>query len=452
MSVNKLLDVASRSLFTYQKALNVTSNNISNANNPNYSKRRVTMSQIAPDHRFGLGIGSGVEIADITRVRNDLTDKQIIGYNHQQSYHNRYSELLTQVEQLYSEPSDLGISNLMNEFFNSWEELASNPSSTALRNNVINSSQKFSSKLNSIYDGYQVVQNDVKKEAEQTVEDINNHIQNIYNLNREIYAATAVNRNANDLLDKRAASLEELSKLANITVTYDDDNVANVAVGGAFAVDRVSAAKYILVEEDGKLKVKPDEESGSVYINSGKIAALNDIFSKKIPQHKEKLDTLAKTMMDEVNNIHSTGYTLHEPPLTGVDFFSNYSNGQLDINEDILADPRYIAVSADQTDGNGELANAIGELKNQELIDGSTLESTYSDFISAMANEIVQNDQQGQSLGLVLDQLSLTKAEYSGVSTDEEMVNVIKFQRAYNASAKLIQVADELFQTIINMV
>ncbi|MBI9073188.1 MAG: flagellar hook-associated protein FlgK [Melioribacteraceae bacterium] len=452
MSINKLLDVAGRSLFTYQKALNVTSNNIVNANNPNYSKRRITMSQVAPDHRFGLGIGSGVEISDIARVRNELTDKQIIGYNHEYSYNNRYSELLTQVEQLYSEPSDLGVSNLMNEFFNSWEELAVNPSSTALRNNVINSAQKFSSKVNSIYDGYEVIKTDVKKEAEQTVSEMNNHIMNIYNLNREIYKATAVNRNANDLLDERAATLEELSKLANISVTYDDNNVANVSIGGSFAVDRVHAEKYLLAEEDGKLKIKPHEESGAIMVNSGKISALNDIFSKKITEHKALLDNLATTVMDEVNSIHSSGYSLHEPPVTGIDFFSGYEHGKLFINEDILADPRYIAVSADQTDGNGEFASAIGALKDRDTMDGLTFESKYSDFISGMASEIVQHDQQGQSLGLVLDQLSLTKAEYSGVSTDEEMVNVIKFQRSYNASAKLIQVADELFQTIINMV
>lgn len=452
MSINKLLDVAGRSLLTYQKALNVTSHNISNSNNPNYSKQRVTFNSIPSEYSYGFGIGSGVELGNVLRIRDRLTDKQIVQYNQDYNYNKEFSETIGQIEQLYSEPSELGLSNLLNNFFNSWDELASDPESTPLRNEVINAAQKVSTKMSNVYEGYQTVKNDVKSEAKETVNTINVLIDDIYNLNKEIYSATAVGRTANDLLDKRAAKISELSEYVNITVNYDEDNVANVSMGGSFAVDRTHREQYILAEEDGKLRIKPDEESGHITVTSGKIAALNDTFSKTIPKHLESLDKIAQTLMDQTNSVHSQGYTLHEPPLTGIDFFSEYKHGQLSINEDILADSKYIAVSADQKSGNGDIALSLAALKDSEAIDGSTIGGFYSDLVSDMANSKVKHEQATESNGLVLEQLELTKAQYSGVSTDEEMVNVIKFQRSYNASAKLIQVADDLFQTLIGMV
>jgi flagellar hook-associated protein 1 FlgK len=122
------------------------------------------------------------------------------------------------------------------------------------------------------------------------------------------------------------------------------------------------------------------------------------------------------------------------------------------INDDILRDPRNIAISADGTGGNGALSIQLAELSSKKLIEGSTLLESYSALISEIGNEKSAASYSAESNKIVLDKLDEQKASYSGVSIDEEMTNIIKFQRSYDASAKLVKIADEMLQTIINMV
>ena len=137
---------------------------------------------------------------------------------------------------------------------------------------------------------------------------------------------------------------------------------------------------------------------------------------------------------------------------TGIDFFSKYENGVLYLNEDILKNNDNIAISSDGTTGNNEIALQLAELQNLEVLDGDTISTIYSDFVTGIANEINLQEQNAESYNLVLNQLANQKSEYSGVSTDEEMVNVMKYQKSYDAAAKMITVADELLETLINLV
>ncbi len=452
MAVNSLLNMTAKSLAVYQKALAVTSNNITNANNTSYSRQRVVLGEAPPDSYGKFTIGNGVQIEDIQRLKNQALDNQILKSNSSKSFSEKQSTVVSQVESLFSEPSDLGLSNLTDSFLNSWEELTVNPTSAALRTNVVQNAQKLSVKGQSIYEGLDEMRSDIGKESANTIIDVNNYLTQISTLNKQIYESSIVGNSANDLLDKRDAFLEDLSKLVNINVTMDSDNVANVSIGGVYAAGRLSKIEFKTVEENGKLLIKTADGNTSVSLNGGELYSLQKSYNTDIKDYKTQLDGVLKSIYDEVNNLHTKGYTTTDPPETGLKFFENYENGNLVVNSEIVDDVNKIAVSSDGSNGNNDVASKIASLKTKKLSNGLTISDNYSNLVSSIGYEKVLQDQNAESFDLVLSQLEEQKSNYSGVSLDEEMVDVLKFQRSYDATAKLIQISDELLNTLINMV
>jgi len=450
MSITKLFDISRRSLAEYQKALSVTSHNIANANNPNYSRQRVILGTEKPDVAANFIWGSGMKIDDVQRVRDEITNTQIRSYNQKQTNAEKRSTILSHIESVFGEPSELGLSNLLNKCFNSWDELAVDPASTALRNQVISSSQEVTQKIRNLYEGLNLMKSDIKAEAAENVNLLNSYLKQIQSLNKQIYEQEAIGNHSNDLLDQRDSLIDGLSKLANINVSIDKYQVANISIGGVFAADNPFYTEFKVVEDGTKISIKTEDEAGTLTLNGGMLYALTDSYTNKIPSYLEQIDTFANQLMTRVNEIHSTGYTLEDT--TGINFFTSYTQGVFVINEDILENNGNIAISADGSDGNGDLAVQIANLRNEKQATSYTFSESYSNLVTEIANEKSGNDQSSESFQLILMQLEQQKAATSGVSIDEEMVNVLKFQRSYDAAAKLVKTADEMLETILNMV
>lgn len=450
--MNSVFSIARTSLFAHQQALAVTAANLANANNPAYTRQIAQFGTLAPDNRANFSFGTGVAVNDVMRIRNSVTDTQIRINN--QSYYEaeKKADVLQQIESLFSEPSEFGLSNLMTQFFNSWDELALDPQSSALRTDVVQSGQMLSEKIENIYDGISQKKTDVKSEAQDVADTINTIFEQLNTVNKQIYEASVVDSGVNDLLDNRDELLEELSQYVNINVAIDENEVANVSIGGIFAVDGLHFKQFNIEDDDGIIKLTTEDGAASASLTGGSLSALLDLHNNELPAQRDELDLLVTAIMENVNAIHSQGYTVTDPAITGLDFFGEYKNGELTINQDILDDPYNLAISEDGTSGNNGIALQIAELKNSNLINNKTLSENYSELISGIANEINLQDQNASSYAIVLTQLEQTKMEYSAVSTDEEMMNIMKYQRSYDAAAKLISVADELMQTILTMV
>jgi flagellar hook-associated protein 1 FlgK len=451
MGISRLFDIARRSMGVYQSALYVTSHNIANASNPAYSRQRVMLGTENPELNSGFVWGTGVKIDDIFRVRHQFADAQIRS-NNQVFYNNsQRSTLLSQVEAVFTEPSDLGLGNIMDEFFNSWNELSVTPNSSTLRDNVIQSAKKLSGKIQSMNDDLNTLQSGIVQSFKDKIDEVNNHLKNIEMLNKQIFEFEAVGQNSNDLSDKRDQAIDELSHLVNINVTFDDQNTAMISIGGVYAVDKTYAAQFKADAKNGELIMKLNDDA-KVLLSSGELGALADVYGNKIPEYRTKLETIVSSLMENVNNIHKTGYSLGAPPQTGINFFESFIGGKLVINSEILNDPNMIAVSLDGTNGNGDLALQISEISNQKLINGTTLTESYAGLVSGIGSDKISADNTMESADLILTQLETEKASVSGVSLDEEMTNIIKYQRSYDASAKLIKVADEMLLTLLELV
>ncbi|HEX3074198.1 MAG TPA: flagellar basal body rod C-terminal domain-containing protein, partial [Ignavibacteriales bacterium] len=243
------------------------------------------------------------------------------------------------------------------------------------------------------------------------------------------------------------------SSLADIKVSKDDKGSYNISIGGVFGADAYSYNEFVLEEEGGELSMQTTDGFATARLNGGEMNALLESFNVTLPKYQQRVDDFVNGLVTSVNTIHATGNTLHATPLTGIDFFSGYSNGRLAINQNILDDENYIAVSADGTSGNGDIALSIYALaQDTTILGGKTFAGYYADLVSEIGAEQVSNSQSVDSSALSLEQIETQRADTSGVNRDEEMIDIMAFQKAYEASAKLLSIADEMLTTLLNMV
>lgn len=453
MALTRIFDISRRSLSTYQNSMNVAAHNIANAANKDYSRQRVQLTTETPERAASFLWGSGVKIDTIERVRDELIEKQIISNQYSYSGNEKRSMVLSQVEQIFTEPSDLGVSNLMNSFFNSWNQLAVTPNSLPLRNDVINTAKNLASKVGNINKDIDIIKYDIFTEMQEKVNSLNYYLKEINSLNRQINKYAGTNQSANDLLDSRDKMINELAKLANVSVTYDNNDNAAISIGSIFAVDASAYIEFEVVNENGNLLIGPKNSSNTVNLKGGELFALSDMYSNTIPKYQNYIDELFTQFVTSINSVHNNGFTIEAAPRTGIDFFKEYKDGVLVIDNEILADARNIAASADGTNGNGDIAIQIAELASSSTeVNNTSFEAYYNSLISEIGNDKVSSDRMAEASKMVVEQLENQRASISGVSVDEEMTEIIKYQRSYEASAKLIRVADEMLEIIMNLV
>ncbi len=452
MGLFSVLNVGASGLTAYQDALDVTSQNIANSGNSDYSRQTAVLSTTTPQSRDGLIWGTGVQVGDITRASDALTNQQLNSYTSKYSNSNNTNILLSQVQNLLNEPSDQGISELTTAFLNSWQQLSVTPNSVSLRQNVVQAAQSLSDQIQTVNQGLDSIQTNLKNTINSDVNSVNSDLQQIQSLNAQISNLEAVGQTPNDLLDTRDKVINDLSNLVNINVNYDSNNVANVSIGGVLAADQAHAVQFKSSIQNGQVVLTNQDGSATANLSGGKLYAETNVYNNKIPSYQNSLNTFVNNLMQSVNSLHSSGYTLDNPPQTGINFFSGYSDGVLTINSAIVNDPNKIAVSSDGTSGNGDIALSLAGLSSAKQADGNTLLDQYSTLVSQIGTDVKGASDNASSYNLAVQQLTQQKSSISGVSIDEEMTNVIQYQKSYTASAKLITVADQMLQTLLDMV
>jgi flagellar hook-associated protein 1 len=463
MSIGRVFNTAVGTMQAYQKAIDTASNNISNSGNTDYTRERVVFGTVTAEN----GIGAGIKVQDVQRVRNELTDAQIRKYQSQYSEADTKASYLSQIETLVSEPSDNGLSTYIAAFFNSWDELTTDATSLSSRSNIIKAAQELSDRIKETYDGLGNMEITVRDEASTTVDQINNYLKDISSLNQKIYESEVRGNEANDLKDQRDKALDSLSKLVNINVQMNDKGAAIVSVGGIQGADAIGYNEFELVNVDGKLKLATKEDNNiTAVVNGGVLSADFDLYSNKIPDYLSKLESFATTFANKVNEIHKTGYTLagDSSSSTNINFFGKlddsgnwvvFDGGELVISDDILNDTSNIAASdASNNDGNSNIANQIARLGDSKIseLNNQTFLQNYNSILSKIGTDKTSSDNNAESSNTILTTLKNQKSSESGVSLDEEEANILVYQRAYQASAKLISIADELLQTLLSMV
>jgi flagellar hook-associated protein 1 len=434
------LETTLRGLVAQQGALDVTSHNIANANTQGYSRQQAVFSasdplQVVDGARLSTlaSMGTGVDIQSYQRIRDQFLDLQYRAQNMVLGQQSTTSDAMSQIETALQEPGSSGISTQLAKFWSAWSDVANDPSSTAARQALVDQAGTLTDSLH----GLDSELTDVGTQASAEYSSITGaggqvaqDALELSNLNNAIKKAVAAGDHPNDLMDKRDQILDDLSSLAQTSVTDLGDGSISVNFGDA--TNPLVNGGTVDWPQTLNNAGPPPTSSG------GKLGALNDIFKAggTIDSLRSDLNGIASSLAGQVNGIHNTGGP------TGVDFFTVGASGTEAATIAVNVNANTVVTST--ATGTGDLAAKIANLR------GSTTDSLYSTFVTKLGS-MSQNSQRQQATAQALvNSVDSSRQSTSGVSMDEEMTNMVRFQRAYQASARAMTTMDQMLDTLIN--
>jgi flagellar hook-associated protein 1 len=474
MSISSILNIAKNSLTVNQVSVQVTSHNISNVNTEGYSRQEVVLEEEAPSLIGGCLLGNGVKATGVKRYYDKYLDQQIFKKNTESGEQQIYQKYFERIESVLNEDSTK-LTNNITDFFNSWQELSTDPQNVAVREGVISSGQNMNRSINNIYKGLKGIQLEQNENVKMEVADINTITTSIADLNNKIFAGSSGSSEANDYLDKRNQYVKELSGILGVT-SFEDQygRMTILTSGGKSLVDGGKSWELDTMDDGvtGFYKVGWKDSSGNITditdnIGSGSLHGLIEMRDGKVNDFIGDIDKLAKGIIEEVNNVHENGYSLNHAVTVpdapdGIPFFKkitgNYAKN-IDISDEVKADSKNVAASSEVDAVTGKpignsIALDIANLIDENLFNGNT--ATIVNYTASITNNIGQLTKGAENAAQyskdTLQAMEKQRESVSGVSLDEEMANLMKFQYAYQASSRLFSVADELFQSILEAV
>ena len=456
-----VMSIAGEALMTQQQAISVTSHNIANVNTPGYSRQRLDMTTNIPLESSVGPMGNGVSADSIERIYDRYLSSQINNESQGLGKWQAHKDAVEMLEVIFNESDGSGLSQAMSKFWDAWQSLTNNPSGTTERQILVSASQFLASTFNKLDWDLTQSQQNLDLAVEGTVADINRLSGQLADLNAKIISSEAGSSSANDYRDQRELVLKELSALIDID-TFEDANgaVSVLVVSGRPLVSSVQSWQLATeVNASGLHDVVWVDESGNTTnitndISSGKLKGLLDVRDVIITDYLTRLDTLAGALRTDLNLLHQGGFDLNG--IAGQEFFIGTGTAaDLEVNPNIVGDVDLIAAASDALTFPGDNRNAIdiANLQHQLTMSGNT--STYTNYYSSVirdvGNEVLKSDAYYNHQSDMMAQLENQRESVSGVSLDEEMINLIKFQNAYAAAARLITTADEMMQTIMQM-
>jgi len=451
-------EIARRALQAHQQALEVTGHNIANANTDGYTRQQAVLGATEPfpmpayNRPLITGqMGTGVRVEMISRMRDAFIDSQIREQNLTLGQWEAKESSLQQVEVIFNEPSEGGLGNLFSQFWGAWQDLSKYPESLVTRATVREEGVTLANAINHCWSQLEQIRSDLNESVKIKVEEINNIAEQIKDLNQLIVKIEISGDQANDLRDKRDLLLDQLSKIIEFSATETPQGTL-IYIHGKPLVRETDIVELTTAENplnDGLVDVVWSDDLTSVEIANGELKGLLDSRDDGVPSYMSELDSLAGTFINEINTLHAAGFGLDGS--TGNDFFSG--TGAEDIGVDVVLDDlNAIAASQGGEAGDGSNALAIAQLKDALTMSGGT--ATFGDFYkSVVATLGVDCQEATRTAGnqkLLVEQFTNRKEAVSGVSIDEEVMNMLKLQRGYEAASRLLTIMDELIDRLIN--
>lgn len=503
------LELARRALESQQTALDITGHNIANANTPGYSRQTANLQQTVPSSIPSMGhnlsIGTGVTVASIERARDLFVDRQYRWETSKQQYWTGREDTLTKIEGLLNEPSENSLHDDLDKFWNAWSDLSKNPENLGSRSVVLERAATVADSFHNIDQQITEMQKGLDSNVRVQIKQVNVYAKQIQDLNLQIKRAEVAGDNPNDLKDKRDAIVDELSKIVNVRTVESKDStfkdrevnvfklyIGNDNVGNQILIDDTSA--YQLEEPSApganglpfaQVKWAAGHPLGNVNVDLGDglgkleanllmrgsqfdLAVGETKDSAYLSNLRKKYNDLASGIVSAMNAIHSKGITKGmtspaTPPPPEPDFFDSSSTtaANIKVNSALVTDPWQIATGS-TTFGDGEIAKAISSLSSgwqgyKEVTGLATIPvaaTSFGDYygaaIAEMGVDVQQATRMKEGQDVLVTHMSNQRESLSGVSLDEEMTNLVKFQKTYSAAARLVTMMDDMLDTIVN--
>jgi flagellar hook-associated protein 1 FlgK len=458
------LNLGARALQANQLGVEVTGQNLANSSNTAYSRQRVVLQTSMPTPSM-LGMqGTGVQAVSIQQVRDAFVDNQVRdeasvgGYwsSQQNALENAQAQLgeFLNLNATGSASDAQGLSDRLNNLFNSFQGLATSPTSIAQRQNVVSQAQSLAAGLNQASQQLSALNGGLNTSVTDGVSTANQLISQITDLNDQIAKATFGGATANDLVDSREQALEKLAGLVNIQTTANTDGTVDVSVSGTQLISGNKTLDTLQAYDsgNGQLLVRTTTGGTPLTLTSGSIQGTIDARDGALKTLRDGLDTLASSLITQVNGIYSSGYDLNGG--TGATFFTGTDSATIAVNSTLQTDPSLVqAAGVSGATGDNAVALALSKLGTQNVagLGNKTFSGAFAAQVGSFGFSLANANSEAANQSAVASMLQNQRDSVSGVSIEEEMANLITFQQAYAASSKIITTVDQMLQTVINL-
>lgn len=482
MSSNILGDLANatKALSAHRIGVTTAGSNLANVNNPNYARQRAVLGEDGVIQTLHGPKGTGVEVQGFEHMRDLVLDREVLRETSLNASLEAQRAALSKAEasigQEISRTGDSpfidgatangggsgGLAESLNNFFNAFHSLSANPASDAERESLLQKSAILTEKLNVTSERFSDLHEDLTLQVETDLSSANRLIKEIARVNAEVARAEANHAGqALGLRDQRQSLLEQLSKIVQVKTENIEGSGGQIrvyvpSVGGPNPqVDLVNLGRFKQIEMDDSgvsPSFKLTDEDTQIEMRGGSIHGSLAARDGSIAQYVRGLNDLASELVTQVNGLYNSGTAPNN-----TNFFADTGDpSQLTAAGISLAsdlNTTTLRSSNDSTDaGDNRLALAIAELDGSKHsnLGNRTFSSFYRSIVTDMGENASKIDSRLQDEGIVFKLLKEQQDAVSGVSIDEEMTDMMKFQRAYEATGKLIRVIDEMLDVIVN--
>lgn len=464
-----------------------TSHNIANANTDGYSRQEVrTKTGIAIADGKDV-VGTGVEIQSIRRSHDELVEKKLNDSLTNNKFDQERTLQLGHVEEIFNEINSEGMNKVLNRFFNSMRELSNQPENEAIRNSVRENAKIVVGDFHRIQSNLDDVRASINNKITLSVDEINGLSKTIARLNKEISIEEVAGGMANDLRDQRDRALRTLTEFFNINTYTDAKGQYNVSIEGVGSLVTGAMHQELAVgstvkhgassADKGNIEIFFKDRPAvnlSEDLRGGTLGAQIKTRNEEIIELENQIDELAHGLVHATNAIHRRGYANHPVPVdadgnpipnaaakqvTGINFFKEPLDRKraaeyIQLSDEILSDVNNIATALEANKpGDNRVALAIAKLQHEKVLNGgnSTFEEQYLKSVGNIGLQAGKSKINEEQSAGILAQAKSFKERLAGVSLDEEAANMVRYQNAYEASAKVIKASDEMFKAVLGL-
>lgn len=444
---------------TAQVELNVTAQNTANAMTDGYTRQVAMISSIGASSGSSNSAGNGVQVDSIRRVSNQYQVSQVWYAASDNGYYSTQQEYITQLETVLSD-DNTSLSGGFDDFFAALSAATSSPDDSALREQVISESSALALRVNNTLDYIDSQSSEIVSQEQAMVAQVNTLTSGIASYNQQIAEAEANGDNASALYDARDQMVEQLSGIMDVQVNIDDQGNYDVTLKNGQPLVSGQESSTIALESnaDGSQSMSLTFAGTTSTMNTdtgGSMGALFDYQNDVLTPLTDTINSMAEQFADAVNTQLAQGYDLNGNP--GAPLFiydENSSDGPLEVNPDITADELAFSSSPDES-GNSDNLQALINISTEPLnIDGLgsvTVGEACSSIISNIGIYSQQNQTEAQAAANVYSEAQNQQSSVSGVSMDEEAVNLITYQQIYEANLKVISAGADIFDSVLEM-
>lgn len=468
-----MLNLGTRSLQTQRQGVEVAGQNLANVNNPDYARQRLAIqSSVTIASPLGPQ-GTGADAVAIIQIRSGILDNQIQAeasvrgalQSRQLALQYAQATLGTQLDRLASGTAGssaaqgvAGAHSLADGFaglFNSFQSLSANPTSTAERQALLMKASELTTQFNQIDQRLGTLAASLNESLAAEVGSANELLSDIARLNEQIgLIELSTSGVANDLRDLRQRKIEELAGFVKIDVGRAANGSVEISIGGTTMVSNTQVTETLTAHDagGGTLEIRATSTGHPLPLTGGSLQGTIEARDGAIGSLRASINTLASLLISEVNALHTPGYGLTGS--TGADFFTGTSAADIKVNAALLDNPALVqAAGVAGAPGDNQTALALAQLadKKHATLNGQTFSQGYGQTVAALGQSLASVNTQLSDQQVVENLLLRQRDSISGVSLDEEMTDLTKYQKAFAASARLITTVDEMLDTVLAM-